>query len=92
MREGRDQSHHREERVVEMENKVIRVISDQLGIPEGNVKPSSVLVDDLGADDFDMVTVTMALEEEFDLSIPDGTLEGVKTVQGAIDYITKAKE
>ncbi len=72
--------------------KVKKIISDQLGVPETDVKPESSFVNDLGADSLDTVELVMALEEEFGVEIPDEDAEKIATVQNAIDYITpKAK-
>ncbi len=70
--------------------KVIKIISEQLGVPEGDVKLESSFVNDLGADSLDTVELVMALEEEFGVEIPDEDAEKIGTVQSAIDYI-KAK-
>jgi acyl carrier protein len=72
--------------------KVKKIISEQLGVPEGDVKPEASFVNDLGADSLDTVELVMALEEEFGVEIPDEDAEKIITVQNAIDYITaKAK-
>jgi acyl carrier protein len=72
--------------------KVKKIISDQLGVPEADVKPEASFVNDLGADSLDTVELVMALEEEFGVEIPDEDAEKIATVQNAIDYITaKAK-
>jgi len=70
--------------------KVMKIISEQLGVPESDVKPESSFVNDLGADSLDTVELVMALEEEFGVEIPDEDAEKIATVQNAIDYI-KAK-
>ncbi|HAR45893.1 MAG: acyl carrier protein [Nitrospirae bacterium GWC2_57_13] len=67
--------------------KVIKIISEQLGVPEGDVKLESSFVNDLGADSLDTVELVMALEEEFGVEIPDEDAEKIATVQTAIDYI-----
>jgi acyl carrier protein len=69
--------------------KVKQIISEQLGVDEGEVTPSASFVDDLGADSLDQVELVMALEENFDLEIPDEDAEKIRTVQDAIDYIEK---
>ena len=72
--------------------KVKKIISEQLGVPETDVKPEASFVNDLGADSLDTVELVMALEEEFGVEIPDEDAEKIATVQNAIDYITaKAK-
>jgi acyl carrier protein len=70
--------------------KVKKIISEQLGVPEADVKPEASFVNDLGADSLDTVELVMALEEEFGVEIPDEDAEKIITVQNAIDYI-KAK-
>ena len=69
--------------------KVKQIISEQLGVDEGEVTPSASFVDDLGADSLDTVELVMALEEGFGLEIPDEEAEKIRTVQDAIDYIDK---
>ncbi len=69
--------------------KVKQIISEQLGVDEGEVTPSASFVDDLGADSLDTVELVMALEEAFDMEIPDEEAEKIRTVQDAIDYIDK---
>jgi acyl carrier protein len=73
----------------ELVEKVKQIISEQLGVEEADVTPSSSFVDDLGADSLDTVELVMALEENFDLEIPDEAAEKIRTVQDAIDYIEK---
>ena len=74
----------------DIEVKVKKIISEQLGVPEADVKPAASFVNDLGADSLDTVELVMALEEEFGVEIPDEDAEKITTVQNAIDYI-KAK-
>ena len=76
--------------MAEVEGKVKKIISEQLGVPESDVKPEASFVNDLGADSLDTVELVMALEEEFGVEIPDEDAEKIATVQRAIDYI-KAK-
>jgi acyl carrier protein len=76
--------------MAEVEAKVKKIISEQLGVPEADVKPEASFVNDLGADSLDTVELVMALEEEFGVEIPDEDAEKIATVQNAIDYI-KAK-
>ncbi|HEY6009831.1 MAG TPA: acyl carrier protein [Nitrospirota bacterium] len=76
--------------MAEIEAKVKKIISEQLGVPEADVKPEASFVNDLGADSLDTVELVMALEEEFGVEIPDEDAEKIATVQNAIDYI-KAK-
>jgi acyl carrier protein len=70
-----------------VESRVIKIVAEQLGIDEAEIKPESSFVDDLGADSLDTVELVMALEEEFDCEIPDEDAEKIATVQQAIDYI-----
>ena len=70
-----------------IEKKVAEIIVDQLGVEEKQVVPTASFVDDLGADSLDTVELVMALEEEFDIEIPDEEAEKIGTVQNAIDYI-----
>jgi len=74
----------------DIQEKIVKIICEQLDVPEGDVTPSSAFVDDLGADSLDQVELIMAMEEEFDVSIPDEDAEKIATVQNAIDYITNA--
>ena len=73
----------------EITEKVKQIISEQLGVEESEVTPSASFVDDLGADSLDTVELVMALEENFDIEIPDDAAEKIRTVQDAIDYIDK---
>jgi acyl carrier protein len=78
--------------MAEVDTKVKKIISEQLGVAEADVKPESSFVNDLGADSLDTVELVMALEEEFGVEIPDEDAEKIATVQNAIDYIkTKSK-
>jgi acyl carrier protein len=74
----------------EVEEKVKSIICEQLDVSEEDVVPSASFVDDLGADSLDQVELIMAMEEEFDVSIPDEDAEKIATVKDAVDYITKA--
>ena len=72
--------------------RVKKIIVNQLGVEESEVKPESSFVDDLNADSLDLVELVMSLEEEFStegkrLEIPDEDAEKIKTVQDAVDYI-----
>ncbi|HWP84375.1 MAG: acyl carrier protein [Acidobacteria bacterium] len=67
--------------------KVKQIIVEQLGVDEAEVTPTASFVDDLGADSLDTVELVMALEEAFELDIPDEDAEKIQTVQQAIDYI-----
>ncbi len=70
-----------------VEEKVKEIIVDQLGVDEKQVSPEASFMDDLGADSLDIVELVMALEEEFDMEIPDEEAEKIASVQNAIDYI-----
>lgn len=70
-----------------IEERVKKIIVEQLGVKEDEVKNESSFVDDLGADSLDTVELVMALEEEFDTEIPDEEAEKITTVQAAIDYV-----
>jgi acyl carrier protein len=70
-----------------VEERVIKIVAEQLGVAESEVSSGSSFVDDLGADSLDTVELVMALEEEFDCEIPDEEAEKITTVQQAIDYI-----
>jgi acyl carrier protein len=71
----------------DIEQRVKKIVGEQLGANEADVKNASSFVDDLGADSLDTVELVMALEEEFDCEIPDEEAEKITTVQLAIDYI-----
>jgi acyl carrier protein len=72
-----------------VEEKVKQIIVDQLGVEPADVTATSSFVDDLGADSLDRVELVMALEETFDIEIPDEAAEKIATVQDAVDYIQK---
>jgi len=67
--------------------KVKDIIVEQLGVDEEEVKTSTSFVDDLGADSLDIVELVMAMEEEFDIEIPDEDAEKISTVEDVIEYI-----
>ena len=75
-----------------IEERVKKIIIEQLGVKEEDVKSAASFVDDLGADSLDTVELVMALEEEFDTEIPDEEAEKTTTVQAAIDYILSHQE
>jgi acyl carrier protein len=76
-----------EERRVSVEEKVIGIVSEQLGVPKEEVARESSFVDDLKADSLDVVELVMEFEDEFEVTIPDDDYEKIKTVGDAIDYI-----
>lgn len=71
-----------------VEERVKKIVVEQLGVKEDEVSNESSFVDDLGADSLDTVELVMALEEEFETEIPDEEAEKITTVQQAIDYVT----
>lgn len=76
----------------DIENKVKGIIADKLGVDEQDIESKSKLVDDLGADSLDTVELIMAIEDEFDLDIPDDEAEELVTVGGLIAYIKEKKD
>ncbi len=70
-----------------IEERVAKIVVEQLGVKEDEVKSEASFVDDLGADSLDTVELVMALEEEFVTEIPDEEAEKITTVQLAVDYI-----
>ena len=71
----------------ETSKKVQKIVIDQLGVKEEQVKPEANFATDLGADSLDTVELVMALEEEFNIEIPDEAAEKISTVEAAVDYI-----
>ena len=71
-----------------IEERVKKIVAEQLGVKLEDVTNEASFVDDLGADSLDTVELVMALEEEFELEIPDEEAEKISTVQTAIDYVT----
>lgn len=71
----------------EIEQRVKKIVAEQLGVNEADVKIESAFVDDLGADSLDTVELVMALEDEFDTEIPDEEAEKITTVKQAVDYV-----
>ena len=72
-----------------VEERVKKIVAEQLGVNEEEVTNQASFVDDLGADSLDTVELVMALEEEFECEIPDDEAEKITTVQQAVDYIQK---
>ncbi|MFP3867121.1 MAG: acyl carrier protein [Desulfobacteraceae bacterium] len=70
-----------------IEERVVELITNQLGVEKSEVVPEATFVDDLGADSLDLVELIMAMEEEFDLEIADEEAEKLRTVQDVINYI-----
>ncbi len=75
-----------------VEQKVKNIIAEQLGVGEDEIKATSSFIEDLGADSLDIVELVMAMEEEFEVEIPDEEAENIKTVQDAVNYITSHKK
>ena len=75
----------------EIQAKVIQIISEQLGKDKSDIKMSSHFIEDLDADSLDTVELVMALEEEFDIDIPDEAAEKITTVESAVDFIVESK-
>ncbi len=74
-----------------IEERVKKIVVEQLGVSEDEVSNESSFVDDLGADSLDTVELVMALEEEFETEIPDEAAEKITSVQLAIDYVNANK-
>ncbi len=72
----------------EIMQKITKVIVEKLGVTEDQVKPGAAFVEDLGADSLDQVELVMALEDEFDIEIPDEDAEKLKKVSDVITYVT----
>jgi len=72
-----------------IEERVKKIVVEQLGVEESEVTNKASFVDDLGADSLDTVEMVMALEEEFDCEIPDENAEKITSVQEAINYLTE---
>ena len=70
-----------------IEERVKKIVVEQLGVKEEEVVPSASFVDDLGADSLDTVELVMALEDEFECEIPDEEAENITTVQQAVEYV-----
>jgi acyl carrier protein len=75
-----------------VEQKVKSIIAEQLGVGEDEIKAASSFIEDLGADSLDIVELVMAMEEEFEVEIPDEEAENIKTVSDAINYINAHKK
>ena len=75
-----------------IEQRVKKIVAEQLGVNEADIKTESSFVDDLGADSLDAVELVMALEVEFECEIPDDEAEKITSVQQAIDYVLSHKK
>ncbi len=73
-----------------VEERVVEIVAEQLGVEKEKIKRESNFVNDLGADSLDTVELVMELEEEFDINIPDESAEKIQTVGEAIEHIEKA--
>jgi acyl carrier protein len=74
----------------DIEQRVKKIVAEQLGVAEDEIKLESSFVDDLGADSLDTVELVMALEDEFEIEIPDEQAEKITTVKQAVDYATSS--
>ena len=72
-------------------NQVKKIIVEQLGVSEGEVKPEASFIEDLGADSLDLTELIMAMEEEFNIEIADDDAQKILKVQDAISYIENKK-
>jgi acyl carrier protein len=70
-----------------VEDRVTEIIAEQLGVSKEEVVPEASFIDDLGADSLDIVELVMAMEEEFDIEIPDEDAEKIQTIGDAISYV-----
>ncbi len=75
-----------------IEAKVKSIIADQLGVGEDEIKLESSFIEDLGADSLDLVELVMAMEEEFEIEIPEDQSENIKTVADVVNYINAHKK
>jgi acyl carrier protein len=76
--------------VASVEERVVEIVAEQLGVGKDQIARETSFVNDLGADSLDTVELVMELEEEFDINIPDDTAEKIQTVGQAIDHIEMA--
>ncbi len=76
--------------VESISNKVIEIISEQMGVDKSEITREPSFINDLNADSLDTVELVMEFEDEFDMSIPDEEAEKIQTVGAAVDYILKA--
>ncbi|NUQ47390.1 MAG: acyl carrier protein [Phycisphaerae bacterium] len=75
----------------EIEQKVIAIVSDQMGVEKSEITRDTSFVNDLNADSLDTVELVMEFEDEFELTIPDEEAEKIQTVGQAVDYIARAR-
>ncbi len=74
-----------------VEERVVDIVAEQLGVEKDKITPDTHFVNDLGADSLDTVELVMELEEEFDITIPDDAAENIQKVGEAIDFIEKSQ-
>ncbi len=74
-----------------IDQEMVAIIVEQLSVEKDKVVPDASFVDDLGADSLDLVELIMAMEEAFDIEIPDEDAEKIVTVQNAVDYVNNLK-
>jgi acyl carrier protein len=86
----KDLNPRRTDKVASVEERVIDIVAEQLGVSKDQITPETSFVNDLGADSLDTVELVMELEEEFDINIPDDVAEKIQTVGQAIEHIEKA--
>ncbi len=75
-----------------MFEKVCKLLADQLGIDAGSIRPEQEVVKDLGADSLDVVELMMALEDEYGVTLPEGEVESIKSVQDIVDMLDKLEK
>jgi acyl carrier protein len=76
--------------IAELKDRIVEIVANQLGVEKSEISAGANVVDDLGADSLDVVELVMALEEEFDLEIPDEDAEKIASVQNIFDYMGNA--
>ncbi len=81
----------REKTMTDIETKIKKIVSEQLGVPVDSIKNTHSFVQDLGGDSLDTVEMVLTLEDEFDIVVDDENAEQMDTVQKAIDYVAKLK-
>jgi len=77
--------------VVSVQERVVGIVAEQLGVDKEKVTPETSFVNDLGADSLDTVELVMELEEEFEIDIPDDAAEKIQTVGEAVEFIEKSE-
>lgn len=78
--------------MTDIELKIKKIVSEQLGVPVGDIKNTHSFVEDLGGDSLDTVEMVLTLEDEFDIIVDEESAEQMDTVQKAIDYVEKLKQ